>query len=92
MVGLGAKVDPHRSTIDVPEGSFRVYREDDRFMVGRIPDGSLLGFFQLDLTDSGHIVVRPHLTGQLGLGTRDEASELLELIGRLAVDHGIVGG
>ncbi len=89
MVALGAKVDPHRSTIEVPEGDFRIYREDDRFMVGRIPDGSLLGYFELELTESGHVVVREHVTGQLGLGTLDEARELLGVIGRLAVEHGI---
>jgi hypothetical protein len=91
MVALRATVDPHRNTIEVPEGNFNIYREDDRFMVGRIPDGSLLGYFQLELTDTGRIVVRSHLTGQLGLGTRDEARELLDAIGRLAVDHGLAG-
>jgi len=89
MVALEAKVDPHRSTIEVPEGNFRIYREDDRFMVGRVPDGSLLGYFQLELTESGRIVVRVNVTGQLGLGTLGEARELLETIGRLAVDNGI---
>jgi hypothetical protein len=89
MVALRAKVDPHRSTVEVPEGDFRIYREDHRFMVGRIPDGSLLGYFQLELTESGHVVVRAHVTGQLGLGTLEEAHELLDTIGRLAVEHGI---
>jgi hypothetical protein len=89
MVAIEARVDPHRSTIEVPEGDFLVYREDDRFMVGRIPDGSLLGYFKLELSESGHVVVRSQVTGQLGLGTLDEANELLETIGRLAVDHGI---
>jgi hypothetical protein len=90
MVARSAKVDPHRHTIAVPEGEFRIYREDDRYMVGRVPDGSLLGSFQLDLMTSGQVVVRTHATGQLGLGTFDEARELLELLGRLAVEHGIV--
>jgi hypothetical protein len=89
MVALTAKVDPHRGTIEVPEGDFRIYREDDRFMVGRVPDGSLLGYFKLELTESGRVVVRAYVTGQLGLGTMDEARELLEVIGRLAVEHGI---
>ena len=90
MVALHAKVDPHRSVIEVPEGDFRIYREDDRFMVGRIPDGSLLGYFKLELSDSGRVVVRAHVTGQLGLGTLDEARELLEAVGRLAVEHHLV--
>jgi hypothetical protein len=89
MVALAAKVDPHRRTIEVPEGDFRIDREDDRFMVGRIPDGSLLGYFKLELTESGRVVVQSFVTGQLGLGTMDEARELLDTIGRLAVDHGI---
>jgi hypothetical protein len=89
MMAQSARVDPHSGTIEVPEGDFRIYREDDRFMVGRIPDGSLLGYFQLELTDSGRVVVRTHLTGQLGLGSLDEARELLEAVGRLAVEHGI---
>ena len=89
MVALRAKVDPHRSVVEVPEGDFRVYREDGRFMVGRIPDGSLLGYFQLELTEAGRVIVRANVTGQLGLGTLDEARELLETIGRLAVEHGI---
>jgi hypothetical protein len=58
-------------------------------MVGRIPDGSLLGYFQLELSETGRVVVRSHLTGQLGLGTREEAAELLDAIGKLAVEHGI---
>jgi hypothetical protein len=89
MVALRAKVDPHRSTVEVPEGDFRIYREDDRFMVGRVPDGSLLGYFKLELTESGRVVVRGNVTGQLGLGTMDEARDLLDTIGRLAVEHGI---
>ena len=89
MVALRAKVDPHRSVVEVPEGDFRIYREDDRFMVGRIPDGSLLGYFKLELSEAGRVVVQANLTGQLGLGTRDEARELLETIGKLAVEHGI---
>ncbi len=89
MVALRAKVDPHTSTIKVPEGDFRVYREDDRFMVGRIPDGSLLGYFKLELTDTGRVIVRAQVTGQLGLGSLDEARELLEVVGRLAVEHGL---
>ncbi|HEX9294925.1 MAG TPA: hypothetical protein VF881_03800 [Polyangiaceae bacterium] len=89
MVALRAKVDPHTSTIEVPEGDFRVYREDDRFMVGRIPDGSLLGYFKLELTDTGRVIVRAQVTGQLGLGSLDEARELLEVVGRLAVEHGL---
>jgi hypothetical protein len=89
MVAMSAKVDPHKGTIEVPEGDFRIYREDGRYMVGRIPDGSLLGYFGLELTESGHVVVRANVTSQLGLGTLDEARELLETIGRLAVEHGI---
>ena len=89
MVALSAKVDPHKSTVAVPEGDFRIYREDDRFMVGRIPDGSLLGYFRLELSNRGHIFVRADVTGQLGLGTLEEARELLETIGHLAVEHGI---
>jgi hypothetical protein len=89
MVGERAKVDPHRRTIEVPEGDFEVYREDDRFMVGRVPDGQLLGFFKLGLSDRGKVLVDSHATGQLGLGSFDEARELLDVIGRLAVEHGI---
>ena len=89
MVALSATVDPHKSTVAVPEGDFRIYREDDRFMVGRIPDGSLLGYFRLEISDRGHVIVRADVTGQLGLGTLDEARELLETIGHLAVEHGI---
>jgi hypothetical protein len=89
MVALTARVDPHRRVIEVPEGDFRIDRENDRFMVGRVPDGSLLGYFQLELTESGRVVVRAFVTGQLGLGTMDEARELLDVIGRLAVEHGI---
>ena len=87
MVALTAKVDPHRRIIEVPEGDFEVYREDDRYMVGRVPDGQLLGYFQLEVTDKGGVLVRSHATGQLGLGTFDEARELLDIIGRLAVLH-----
>ena len=90
MVALSVKVDPHRQLIEVPEGEFRVYREDDRYMVGRVPDGALLGFFKLELTTSGRVVVKSHAVGQLGLGTFDEARELLEVLGRAAVEHGIV--
>jgi hypothetical protein len=89
MVALSATVDPHKSTVAVPEGDFRIYREDGRFMVGRIPDGSLLGYFRLEISDRGHVIVRTDVTGQLGLGTLGEAHELLETIGRLAVEHGI---
>ena len=89
MVALSVKVDPHRQSIEVPEGEFRIYREDDRYMVGRVPDGALLGFFRLELTTSGRVSVRSHATGQLGLGTFDEARELLDVIGRAAVEHGI---
>ncbi|HMJ56899.1 MAG TPA: hypothetical protein VK540_32750 [Polyangiaceae bacterium] len=90
MVALSVKVDPHRQLIEVPEGEFRVYREDDRYMVGRVPDGALLGFFKLELTTNGRVVVRSHAVGQLGLGTFDEARELLDVLGRAAVEHGIV--
>lgn len=90
MVALSVKVDPHRQHVEVPEGEFRIYREDDRYMVGRVPDGALLGFFQLELTTSGKVKVRAHAVGQLGLGTFDEARELLDVIGRAAVEHGIV--
>jgi hypothetical protein len=89
MVALSAKVDPHRSTIELPEGDFLVYREDDRYMVGRVPDLQLLGFFKLELTDKGQVRVNSHAIGQLGLGTFDEARELLDVIGHLAVEHGI---
>ena len=89
MVALSVKVDPHRGHIEVPEGQFRVYREDDRYMVGRVPDGALLGFFRLELTTDGRVGVRSHAIGQLGLGTFDEARELLDVIGRAAVQHGI---
>jgi hypothetical protein len=89
MVAATANVDPHRSTIEVPEGDFHIYRDENRFMVGRVPDGALLGYFQLELTEAGHIVVRGHATGQLGMGSFDEARELLQALGRLAVEHGI---
>jgi hypothetical protein len=89
MVAASANVDPHKSTIEVPEGDFHVYREADRFMVGRLPDGALLGYFQLELTSSGHVVVRAYTTDQLGMGSFDEAKELLETLGRLAVQHGL---
>lgn len=89
MVALSIKVDPHRNLIEVPEGEFRIYREDDRYMVGRVPDGALLGYFQLELTTAGRVAVRSHAVGQLGLGTFDEARELLDVIGRSAVEHGI---
>jgi len=89
MVAKSVKVDTHLSRVEVPEGEFRIYREDDRYMVGRVPDGSLLGFFQLELMTSGKVAVRAHAIGQLGLGTFDEARELLDVIGRAAVEHGI---
>jgi hypothetical protein len=89
MVALSVKVDPHRRIVEVPEGEFLVYREDDRFMVGRVHDGALLGFFKLELTTKGKVTVRAHTIGQLGLGTLDEARELLDVIGRAAVDNGI---
>jgi hypothetical protein len=89
MVALSVKVDPHRQMVEVPEGEFRVYREDDRYMVGRVSDMALLGFFKLELTTSGRVDVRSHAVGQLGLGTFDEAKELLDVIGRAAVEHGI---
>jgi hypothetical protein len=89
MVALSVKVDPHLQRVEVPEGEFRVYREEDRYMVGRVPDGALLGFFKLELTTKGKVEVRSHAIGQLGLGTFDEARELLDVIGRAAVEHGI---
>ncbi|MET0592729.1 MAG: hypothetical protein ABW133_08530 [Polyangiaceae bacterium] len=89
MVALSIKVDPHRQSIEVPEGEFRIYREDDRWMVGRVSDYALLGFFKVELTTSGKVDVRSHAVGQLGLGTFDEAKELLDIIGRAAVEHGI---
>jgi hypothetical protein len=92
MVAATANVDPHRSTIEVPEGDFHIYRDENRFMVERVPDSALLGYFLLELTESGHVVVRAHTTGQLGMGSLDEARELLEVLGRLAVEHGIASG
>ena len=89
MVANSVKVDTHRQQVEVPEGDFRIYREDDRYMVGRVPDGALLGFFRLELTTSGKVMVRSHAVGQLGLGTFDEARELLDVIGRAAVEHGL---
>ncbi|HMI85852.1 MAG TPA: hypothetical protein VK550_17265 [Polyangiaceae bacterium] len=89
MIALNVKVDTHRQHIEVPQGEFRVYREDDRYMVGRVPDGALLGFFRLELTTSGKVGVKSHCVGQLGLGTFDEARELLDVIGRAAFEHGI---
>ena len=89
MVASSIKVDPHRSQVEVPEGEFEIYREADRYMVGRVPDGALLGYFQLELTTAGRVVVRSHAVGQLGIGTFDEARELLDVIGRAAVEHGI---
>jgi len=89
MVANSIKVDTHRQHVEVPEGTFRVYREEDRFMVGRVPDGALLGFFRLELTTAGKVAVRSHAIGQLGLGTFDEARELLDTIGRAAVENGI---
>jgi hypothetical protein len=35
------------------------------------------------------VIVRSHTTGQLGLGTLDEARELLDALAHLAVEHGI---
>ena len=89
MVALSVKVDPHRQHVSVPEGEFRIYREDDRYMVGRVPDGALLGFFRVELNTNGRVAVRSHAIGQLGLGTFDEARELLDVIGHAAVEHGI---
>jgi hypothetical protein len=89
MVAKSVKVDTHLKHVEVPEGEFRVYREDDRYMVGRVPDGALLGFFRLELTTSGKVAVRSHAVGQLGLGTFDEARDLLDVIGRAAVEHGL---
>jgi hypothetical protein len=89
MVALSIKVDTHRQSIEVPEGEFRVYREDDRYMVGRVSDSALLGFFKLQLNTNGHVDVRSHTIGQLGLGTLDEARELLDVIGRAAFENGI---
>jgi hypothetical protein len=89
MVARSIKVDTHTQRIEVPEGEFRVYREDDRYMVGRVPDGALLGFFRLEIATSGKVAVRSHAVGQLGMGTFDEARELLDVIGRAAFEHGI---
>jgi hypothetical protein len=89
MVAATANVDPHKSTIEVPQGDFHIYRDENRFMVGRVPDGSLLGYFQLEITESGRVIVRAYTTGQLGMGSLDEARELLQTLGRLAVEHGI---
>ena len=89
MVALNVKVDPHRKVVEVPEGEFLIYREDERFMVGRVPDGALLGFFKLELTTKGKVKVRSHAVGQLGLGTFDEARDLLDVIGKAAVENGI---
>jgi hypothetical protein len=89
MVANSVKVDTHLQHVEVPEGEFRVYREDDRYMVGRVPDGALLGFFRVELSTQGKVAVRSHAVGQLGLGTFDEARELLDVIGRAAVEHGI---
>jgi hypothetical protein len=89
MVANSVKVDTHLQRVEVPEGEFRVYREDDKYMVGRVPDGALLGFFKLELTTSGKVVIRSHAIGQLGLGTFDEARELLDVIGHAAVQNGI---
>jgi hypothetical protein len=89
MVANSVKVDTHRQQVEVPEGTFWIYREDDRFMVGRVPDGALLGFFHVELSTKGKVTVRSHAVGQLGLGTFDEARELLDTIGRAAVEHGI---
>jgi hypothetical protein len=89
MVANSVKVDTHLKQVEVPEGEFRIYREEDRYMVGRVPDGQLLGFFKLELTTSGKVNVRSHAIGQLGLGTFDEARELLDVIGHAAVQHGI---
>jgi len=58
------KVDPHKSTVAVPEGDFRIYREETAFM-GAHPRGSLLGYFRLELSNRGHIFVPPDVTGQL---------------------------
>src|SRR5262249_27236959 len=89
MVPETSEVDPHRNTVSVPQGDFRIYREDDRYMVARVPDGALLGYFLLELSTSGRVVVRARATGQLGLGTFDEARDLLDVIGGVAVRHGI---
>jgi hypothetical protein len=89
MVALSVKVDAHRQLVEVPEGEFRVYREDDRYMVGRVADSALLGFFKLELNTNGRVDVRSHAIGQLGLGTFDEARELLDIIGRAAFENGI---
>ena len=58
-------------------------------MVGRVSDYALLGFFKVEISTSGKVDVRSHAIGQLGLGTFDEAKELLDVIGRAAVEHGI---
>jgi hypothetical protein len=89
MVARSIKVDPHRNTIQLPEGDFEIYREADRYMVGRIPDGQLLGYFHVELTDKGRVLARGQVTGQLGLGSLDEARELLDVIGNAAIEHGI---
>jgi len=90
MLARSIKVDPLRRTIGVAEGDFEVYRESDRYVVARQPDGQLLGDFQIELTDKGRVVVRPQVTSQLGLPSLEEAHELLEVIGNAAVEHGIV--
>lgn len=82
-----AVVDTHRQTVEVSEGRFRVYHEDDRFMVGRVPDGALLGYFKLELSTNAGVIVRVHATGQLGMSSFDHAREVLKRIGRLAVEH-----
>jgi hypothetical protein len=89
MVALSIKVDIHRHQVEVPEGDFHVYREGDQYMVGRVPDGALLGSFKLELSTAGHVTVRSHAIGQLGLGTFDEARELLDVIARAAAENGI---
>jgi hypothetical protein len=58
MLARSIKVDPHRNTIQVAEGDFEIYREADRYMVGRVPDGQLLGYFHVELTDKGRVLAR----------------------------------
>ena len=89
MLARTIRADPLRRTIEVAEGAFEVYRDSDLYMVGRKPDGQLLGNFQVEITEKGRVLTRAQVVSQLGLGTLEEAHELLEVIGNAAIENGI---
>ena len=53
------------------------------------PTVSFSAIFQVELTERGRVLARAQVVSQLGLGTLEEAHELLEVIGNAAIEYGI---